>query len=623
MIVDGDILDSILPRVTKPARYTGREWNTVIKDWDKVAMKVALAYPDVYEVGMSNLALMIFYDLLNKEQDILAERVYAPWVDMEQALRSIGLPLYSLETRHPLAEFDIIGFTLPYELNYTNVLNMLDLAQIPVLATERNDDHPLVIGGGSSTYNPEPLADFFELFVIGEGEEVILELFQAYRECAADKEKFLSRAAKIEGVYVPSLYEVEYHEDGIVSKVSPRLPEARPMITKRIVDSLPPAPTRVVVPYVEAIHDRAMIEIQRGCTQGCRFCQAGMIYRPLRERPLQEIVATADELVAATGYEELSLVSLSSSNYTRIAELVETLLGRHGPGSTSISLPSLRMDSFSVELANMFQDSRKSGLTFAPEAGSQRLRRVINKVISGEDILSTAEAAYGSGWHRIKLYFMVGLPSETMEDVKAIATLVKQVRDIGRQAQGRRAQVSVSVGTFIPKPHTPFQWLSLEKKTILEQKQALLQRLVRGPGLKLSWSDPETSLLETALSRGDRRLGRVIHNAWRRGARFDAWGEIFDAQRWWAAFHAQGLEPAFYAYRKRGLEETLPWDHINSGVSKEFLISEYRRSLAEEITLDCREGPCLACGILATFPPKLDTVHKGLWGCSPLKERLE
>jgi len=623
MIVDGDILDRILPQVVKPARYTGREWNSVIKDWDKVATKVALAYPDIYEVGMSNLALMILYDLLNKKEGVLAERVYAPWVDMEQALRTAGLPLYSLETRHPLAEFDIIGFTLPYELNYTNVLNMLDLARIPVLTAERKDGHPLIIGGGTGSYNPEPLADFFDLFVIGEGEEVILELLQVYLECAADRGKFLNRAAEVEGVYVPSLYDVEYNEDRTVSEVSPCLPEARPMITKRIVDSLPPAPTRVVVPYVEAIHDRAMIEIQRGCTQGCRFCQAGMIYRPLRERPLQEIVATADELLAATGYEELSLVSLSSSNYGRIDELVETLLARHGPRYTSVSLPSLRIDSFSVELAKMFQGSRKTGLTFAPEAGNQRLRRVINKVISDEDILTTAEAAYSSGWHRIKLYFMVGLPTETMEDVQAIATLVKQVRDIGRQARGRRAQVSVSVATFIPKPHTPFQWLSLEKKTILEQKQALLQLLVRGPGLKLSWSDPDTSLLETALSQGDRRLGRVIYGAWRRGARFDAWGEIFDAQRWWAAFSAQGLEPAFYAYRERALEETLPWDHINSGVSKEFLISEYRRSLEEGTTLDCREGPCLACGILATFPPNPETVHEGLWGCSPLKERQE
>ena len=621
MTVETDTLDNILLRVTKPARYTGGEWNSVVKDWDRIEIKVALAYPDVYEVGMSNMALMILYDLLNKQEDVLAERVYAPWVDMEQAMRDAGVPLYSLETKHPLAGFNIIGFTLPYELNCTNVLNMLDLAQVPVLASERNDGHPVVIGGGSGTYNPEPLADFFDLFVIGEGEEVLLELLQVYRDHRNGKRKFLSHAAEIEGVYVPSLYDVKYNDHGTVAEVKPRQPEARPIITKRIVDILPPAPTKVVVPYVEAIHDRAMIEIQRGCTQGCRFCQAGMIYRPLRERPLEEIVATADQLLSNTGYEELALVSLSSCNYSRIEELVEALLVQHGPKYTSISLPSLRMDSFSLELAKLFRGRRKTGLTFAPEAGSERLRCVINKVLSAEEILGTAEAAYGSGWHRIKLYFMVGLPTETMEDVEAIAALVKQVLDVGRRARGKRAEVSVSVGTFIPKPHTPFQWLPLEKKELLQQKQHQLRRLIRGRGLKLSWNDPDTSLLEAALSRGDRRLGKVIHAAWRRGARFDAWSEIFDAERWWSAFSEQGLDPAFYAHRERSLEETLPWDHINSGVSKEFLIAEYERSLRGETTSNCREGPCLACGILRAFSPTAETTSQGLWGCAPVPTR--
>jgi len=621
MIAGTDALDSILPRVTKPARYTGGEWNSVVKDWDRIEIKVALAYPDVYEVGMSNMALMILYDLLNSQEGVLAERAYAPWVDMEQAMRDAGVSLYSLETRHPLAGFDIIGFTLPYELNYTNVLNILDLAQIPVLASERNAQHPLVIGGGSGTYNPEPLADFFDLFVIGEGEEVLLELLQVYRDHRNGKSKFLSHAAEIEGVYVPSLYDVKYNDDGTVAQVKQRQPEARPIITKRVVDTLPPAPTKVVVPFVEAIHDRAMIEIQRGCTQGCRFCQAGMIYRPLRERPLEEIVATADKLLAATGYGELALVSLSSCNYSRIEELVEALLVQHGPKYTSISLPSLRMDSFSLELAKLFRGRRKTGLTFAPEAGSERLRCVINKVLSAEEILGTAEAAYGSGWHRIKLYFMVGLPTETVEDVEAIAALVKQVLDVGRRARGKRAEVSVSVGTFIPKPHTPFQWLPLEKKELLQQKQHQLRRLIRSRGLKLSWNDPDTSLLEAALSRGDRRLGKVIHEAWRRGARFDAWSEIFDAERWWSAFSEQGLDPAFYAHRERSLEETLPWDHINSGVSKEFLIAEYERSLRGETTSDCREGPCLACGILRAFSPTAETTSQGLWGCAPVPTR--
>jgi len=613
-------LDSVLPGVTKPARYTGGEWNSVVKDWDETEIKVALAYPDVYEVGMSNMALMILYDILNNEEDVLAERVYTPWLDMEQAMRAADIHLYTLETRHPLAEFDIIGFTLPYELNYTNVLNMLDLAQIPLLASERDGTHPLIIGGGSGTYNPEPLSDFFDLFVIGEGEEVILDVLHLYREFGGDKHELLSGAAEIEGIYVPSLYEVHYNRNGTVREVRPTHPKAGPIVTKRIVDTLPPTPTKVVVPYVEAIHDRAMIEIQRGCTQGCRFCQAGMIYRPLRERPLDEIVTTADELLSVTGYEELALLSLSSCNYGRIEELVETLLARHSPEHTSISLPSLRMDSFSVKLAEMFQGRRKTGLTFAPEAGSERLRRVINKLISHEDILSTAQAAYSRGWQRIKLYFMIGLPTETMEDVEAIAALVKTVRDIGRRQRGKKAQVNVSVATFIPKPHTPFQWLPLEERSRLEEKQALLRRLIRGRGLKLSWNDPDTSLLEAALSRGDRRLGRVIQDAWRRGARFDAWTEVFEPQRWWAAFSAQGLDPSFYAHRERPLEETLPWDHISSGVSREFLISEYERSLREETTIDCREGPCRACGILATFSTDAQTAQKALWGCTPVKE---
>jgi radical SAM family uncharacterized protein len=612
---DTATLGSVLPQVIKPARYTGGEWNSGVKDWDHTPIKVALAYPDVYEVGMSNLALMILYEIVNKQQDVLAERVYTPWVDMEQAMRTSGIPLYSLETRHPLHEFDIVGFTLPYELNYTNVLTMLDLGNIPLLAEERHDSHPLVIGGGSGTYNPEPLAPFFDLLVVGEGEEIILELLQLYRECGAKKEQYLIRAAGLDGVYVPSLYQVTYNDDGTVREVSPTHASTRPVVTKRILEVLAPAPTKVVVPFVEAVHDRGMIEIQRGCTQGCRFCQAGMIYRPLRQRPLEEILTTADQLLAATGYEELALVSLSSCNYVGIEQLVEQLLDRHGPRYTSISLPSLRMDSFSLRLAEMFHGRRKSGLTFAPEAGSDRLRQVINKIISHEEILGTAAAAYESGWDRIKLYFLIGLPTESMEDIEAIASLVKQVFSVGRRARGKRAELSVSVSTFIPKSHTPFQWSPLERSESLQEKQHLLRRLIRGRGLKLSWNDPQTSLLEAALSRGDRRLGQVILDAWRRGARFDAWSEALDVQRWWEAFATQGLDPAFYAHRERPLDETLPWDHISSGVSKEFLVAEYHRSLRGETTLDCREGQCESCGILETFPTEAKAMRQGRWGC--------
>ena len=603
-MISEEALDRILPGVIKPGRYTGQEWNSVHKDWAETGVKVALAYPDTYEVGMSNLGLAILYDLLNAQPDVLAERVYAPWLDMETVMRQTGLPLFSLESRHPLCEFDMVGFGLQYELNYSNVLQMLNLAGIPLLAAERNENWPLIIGGGTCTYNAEPMADFFDLFVIGEGEEALSELVQLHRErprrAGHWKEEFLLRAASIDGIYVPSLYRVQYHPDGTVASIEPTQPGVPARVTKRIVSTLPPPPHKPIVPFISVIHDRAMIEIMRGCTRGCRFCQAGMIYRPVRERPVEEILAAAEQLLASTGHEEIALVSLSSTDYTHIEPLVRTLSERYAAQRISISLPSLRTDAFSVELAQVIQRTRKTGLTFAPEAGSERLRQVINKGITEEDVLQTAEAAYASGWLRIKLYFMIGLPTETMDDVLAIAALVKAVHKIGRRLQGKRARVSVSAATFIPKPHTPFQWLPAADPAQVAAKQQVLRQELRSRGVELSWSDEATTWLEGVLSRGDRRLGQVMQRACQLGARFDAWAEAFQPQLWRQAFAESGLDPDFYCARERTRMEVLPWDHIDTGVRRQFMWEEYQRSLRAETSTDCRAG-CLACGVREAF----------------------
>ncbi len=591
--------DKFLHQVTKPARYTGGEWNSIIKDWDKTRLKFALAYPDLYEIGMSNMAIPILYDLLNKQPDVLAERVFTPWPDMGAILKQNDIPLFSLETKHPLKEFDVIGFSLGYELTFTNVLEMLQQAQIPIWSAERDDSYPLIIAGGGSVINPEPMADFMDLFVIGEAEEVIFELLDCLREWhgkKASKKEFLRQAAKISGVYVPSFYQVEYENDGRLKSFNPLIPEASPKIQRRVVAKLPPVVTRPIVPYVESVHDRAAVEIQRGCSHGCRFCQAGTIYRPVRERTHEEIIQAIEDLIASTGYNEVSLVSLSTGDYHGIGELVDKLAEKYRNDHVTISLPSLHVDELSVKLVDALPAHRKTGMTFAPEAGSARLQRCINKQISEDTLIRTAAAVFEKGWLNLKLYFMVGLPTETVEDIRGIAHMVETVSNIGRTLH-KMPNIRVTLSTFVPKPHTPLQWVAQEDETSLNEKHDFLRQLLPHRGIKLSWQDPKISLLEAAISRGDRRLGRVIYNAWQQGSTFDAWNEHFKFENWQGAFASAGLEPAFYAQRERDIEELLPWGHIDIGVTAAFLKQEYKKAKQGTETGDCRYGQCNACGV--------------------------
>jgi radical SAM family uncharacterized protein len=593
-------LDAVLARVQKPARYAGGEWNSVTKDWDACDVRVALAYPDLYDIGMSNLGLGILYDIVNRRDGWLAERVFAPWSDLEAIMRGEGVPLWSLESRRPLAEFDVLGFSLSYEGTYTNILNMLDLAGLPVRAEERDDRHPLVICGGSGALNPDALAGFIDCFVLGDGEETIVEILDFVREWKRQgrgpRDEMLYRLSRIWGVYVPRFYAPRYHDDGTIAAIEPARAGMPPRVTKRFVQELPPPLTKPIVPFLQTVHDRMAIEIQRGCTQGCRFCQAGMIYRPRLERSPEEVIGAAQELQANTGYDELSLVSLSTTDHSRIVPIVDGLRGAFGP-DLAISLPSMRVDSFSVRIAEAVASRGKHSITFAPEAGTERLRMTINKIVTDDDLYTAVDNAFKQGWTNVKMYFMVGQPTETHEDVEGIVALAKRVREIGRSYHGGRARVRVSASNFIPKAHTPFQWAAQARPEVLRPRHAYLRDALKKAGVQFTWEDPEHSLLEAVLSRGDRRLGAAIERAWRDGARFDAWHEHYDWGRWERAMDACGLDPAFYAYRERGLREKFPWSHINIGVTESYLRNEWLKTLRGETTADCHKQPCNVCGV--------------------------
>ena len=595
----------MLQAVEKPARYTGGEWNAQPKDSAAVLCRIALAMADVYEVGMSNLGLKILYEILNRRDDIAAERVYAPWLDMEEEMRRRGIPLFSLETFREISSFDILGFSLQYELLITNTLNMLDLAGLPLHAAERTDEQPFVIGGGPCVYNTEPIADFFDFFVLGDGEEIVVEVCDALiawkKEGRPDGRRgFLRRAARIPGVYVPSFYAPEYDAQGMFAGLRILDEAASPQIYRRVVKDLDAAPflEKPVVPYLGIVHDRLMLELFRGCTRGCRFCQAGMAYRPVRERRPETLESLARTLFDSTGYNEMSLTSLSSADYSCLSPLVDGLLASTQGERVSFSLPSLRIDSFSVDIAERLQQVRKSGLTFAPEAGTQRLRDVINKNVTEDDLLHSVRTAFEQGWKAVKLYFMMGLPTETDEDIVGIAELAQKVVDCYKEVKGKRGvKVTVSVSCFVPKAYTPFQWFAQVPQEEFERRQRLLKESIRDRAISFHYHDARASVLEGALSRGDRRLSAVIETAWRNGAKFDGWTDQFKDEVWKDAFCRCGAAPEFYSRRTRDLEEVLPWAHTSPGVSEDFLRREWQRAQEAALTHDCRRETCTGCGV--------------------------
>ncbi len=604
-MIDMKKLDRELLSVEKPARYVGSELNSVVKNKEDVDIRYAFAFPDVYEVGMSHTGLHILYHLLNSRDNIWCERVFAPWTDMEEVMRKNNIPLYGLESKDELKEFDFVGFTLQYEMSYTNLLNMLDLAHIPIRSKDRTEDMPIVMAGGPCAYNPEPLYEIVDLITIGETEELLLELMELYekeKNNGFNKLSFLEKAAQIEGVYVPQFYEETYNDDGTIKERKIVNINAKETVKKRIIKDLDKSfyPEKSILPYIDVVHDRVVLEVFRGCTRGCRFCQAGMVYRPVREKSTKTLVKQVETLINSTGHDEISLTSLSTGDYSCLPELTLQLLDKYENKNISISLPSLRLDSMTFDIIERLQEVRKSGLTFAPEAGTQRMRDVINKNLTEEQILGPVETAFNLGWSTVKLYFMIGLPGETMEDVMGIKELSYKVKDKFFQRPKEEIKgnlkINVSASCFVPKPFTPFQWVKQDSMDDFYDKAKSLQREIKDKKVSFSYHEPRLSYLEAVFARGDRRLSDALIRAWEKGCRFDGWYDVFDFNKWMEAFAETNTDPDFFAKRERELTEVLPWDFIDTGVTKEFLISEYNNAMEALTTSDCRLK-CYNCGV--------------------------